>query len=90
MSLSPEQIEMRRTVVGSSEVGALVDYYAPREERCDPYKTALDVFASKTLPRSTESAGEDHRHWGLDLEPAILANHVRRMGYQLLPAPGLR
>lgn len=76
--LSAEQLEMRRTRIGSSEVAALLGI--------DPYKSAFDVFMEKALPPA--QCREDHRSWGLDLEPAILAHHARKSGYELLTPPG--
>lgn len=88
MSLTKEQLALRRTVVGSSEIGALVDFYSPRPDgRVDPYKTALAVFADKDLPLEDDAA--EHQTWGLDIEPAILRNHARRHGLHLVKeAPG--
>jgi predicted phage-related endonuclease len=42
MSLTPEQIAIRRTRIGSSEVGAILGI--------DPYKSAYDVWTEKMLP----------------------------------------
>ena len=87
MSLSPAQIELRRTRIGSSEIGAIVDFYAKEgSPRCDPYKTAQKVFNEKVLPANDEPA--DHQVWGLDIEPGILAYHARKHGLQLVPPPG--
>lgn len=76
--LSAAQMEMRRSRIGSSEVGAILGI--------DPYKSDYEVFADKTLPE--EGQREDHRSWGMDLEPAILRHHARVRGYELLPPPG--
>lgn len=78
MSLNAEQLAMRRTRVGASEIGALLGI--------DPYKSAFDVFLGKNLPQA--QTGEDHRSWGLDMEPSILGFHVRKRGYKLLDPPG--
>lgn len=78
MSLTREQQALRRTRIGSSEVGAILGI--------DPYKSALDVFTEKMLPPNGDGAA--HQSWGLDLEPAILAHHVRRARYDLIGAPG--
>lgn len=74
MGLSLEQLELRRTRVGSSEVGALLGI--------DPYKSAFDVWMEKQLPPKPN--GEDHRTWGLDMESAIIPNHLRRNKYDLV------
>lgn len=78
MGLSLAQLELRRTRIGSSEVAALLGI--------DPYKSAFDVWMEKNLPPKPND--EDHRSWGLDMEPAILAHHVRKSGYALMDAPG--
>lgn len=78
MSLTPEQIALRRTRIGASEMGALLGL--------DPYKSAHDVFLAKVLP--ADAADKPHTSWGLDLEPAILAHHARVKGYELLTPPG--
>jgi hypothetical protein len=77
MSLNAEQLALRRTRIGSSEIGALLGI--------DPYKNAFDVFIEKTLPQA--DAGADHQTWGLDLEPSILAFHARKRGYTLMQPP---
>lgn len=78
MSLTPAQLEVRRTRIGSSETGAILGI--------DPYKSALDVFTSKTTSPSDNPKA--HQDWGLDLEPAILVHHARRRRYVLLGSPG--
>ena len=78
MALTKEQVELRRTRIGSSEVGALLGI--------DPYKTALDVYADRVLEREPDE--DDHRSWGLDVEGAILANHARREGLTLIDPRG--
>lgn len=71
-------MELRRTRIGSSEIGALLGI--------DPYKSALDVFMEKTLP--PDGDGRSHQTWGLDLEPAIIRHHARHMNYELQSPPG--
>ena len=68
MSLTPEQMEIRRTRIGGSDIGALLGI--------NPYKTSLGVFASKVLPPSPEKPAI-HLEWGHDVERAILASHAR-------------
>ena len=67
--LTPEQIAIRRTRVGGSEIGALLGV--------DPHKTALDVFAGKVLP-PVEEEPAPHLAWGHDVERSILAFHGRQ------------
>jgi predicted phage-related endonuclease len=78
MSLTREQLEIRRTRIGSSEVGAIL--------ALDPYKSAYDVWTEKMLP--PDGDGAKHQTWGLDLEPAILAHHARKAKYDLIGSPG--
>lgn len=89
MSLTKEQHELRRYRVGASEVGAIIDYYAPSPdgERVDPHKTAFDVFNDKVLPKDDPEV-EDHRSWGSDVESGILRNYARKAKLALEPAPG--
>lgn len=77
MSLSPQQLEIRRTRVGSSEIGALVDFYAVEgSPRCDPYKTAQKVFNEKDLAPEPDAEEKAHQVWGLYQEPGILGFHA--------------
>lgn len=77
MSLTAEQLAVRKSRVGSSEIGALIGV--------DPYKSAFDLFLEKTLPAADD--GADHQTWGLDLEPSILTFHARKRGYTLIAPP---
>lgn len=78
MTLTADQLAIRRTRIGASEIGALLGI--------DPYKSAFDVFLDKTLP--VEDGHRAHQSWGLDVEPAIIQHHARKMRYTLLAAPG--
>lgn len=77
--LTAEQLEIRRTRVGASEVGALLGV--------DPYKTTLDLFTSRWHPDAQPEA-EDHRSWGHDMERPILEHSARRNGWTLIGCPG--
>jgi predicted phage-related endonuclease len=76
--LTAEQIEVRRTRIGASEIGAVLGI--------DTHCTPLQLVMRKKMPRVDHA--EDHRSWGNDVEPAILRNYTRRQGYALLPSPG--
>ena len=78
MSLSPEQMEIRRLRVGGSEVGALLGV--------DKFKGVLELFADRTLA-PVQQTGE-HLAWGTELEPLILRSYARRAGWTLLGCPG--
>lgn len=80
MALTQDQLAIRAQRIGASEAGALLSV--------DPYRTSLDLYASRlhALPASDE--GEDHRSWGLDMERPILAHAARRMGWTLVGSPG--
>lgn len=83
--LSPQQIAIRKGLIGSSEIGAILDFYAePGSPRCDPYKTAQKVFNDKDLPAEPNEKEKDHQMWGLDQEPGILRFHARKHGLRLL------
>jgi hypothetical protein len=79
--LTKEDQELRRTLVGASEIGALLN--SP-EQVVDPYKSPLRIFRDKTLPADEEKA---HQGWGLDLEDSTVRFVVRRKGYELI-SPG--
>lgn len=88
MSLSREQLELRRYRIGASEIASIVDLYRPEgTPRLDLYKTALDVFMEKVLPPAEEAQPEEHQVWGLHLEPAIIVHHAHASGYELLAPP---
>lgn len=84
--LTVEQKALRKGRIGASEIGALIDYFAPTDGlRVDPHKTAFDVFAERDCP--TDEA-KDHQTWGLFQEPAILGFYAQKQGLALLPSPG--
>lgn len=84
--LTVEQKALRRGRVGASEIGALIDYFAPQDGlRVDPHKTAFDVFAERDCP---SDEAKDHQTWGLFQEPAILGFYAQKQGLRLLPSPG--
>ena len=75
MSLSPEQIALRRMRVGSSEVGALLAE--------DPHRTALDIFVEKVLGREPEATEDeaDHRAVAAHTNTAIVRQGYRRLHF---------
>jgi predicted phage-related endonuclease len=77
VSLTKEQLEIRRGRVGSSEIGALLGV--------SEYGTAMTVFTQKLFP---EERTEAHLSWGHDVEKAILAAHQRTEGFLYLESPG--
>lgn len=79
MSLTAQQLEMRRYRIGASEIGAVLGI--------DKRRTRLQLWMDKK-GLSRQSNADDHRSWGIDVESAILRNYARRSGYQLLEAPG--
>lgn len=74
MTLTPEQKQARRKRIGASDISAIVDYYGPQESphyvKCNPFKSAADVWASKVLG-ADEEAGEAAA-MGIALEWVIL------------------
>jgi len=74
MTLTPEQKEARRKRIGASDISAIVDYYGPKDSphyvKCNPFKSAADVWASKVLG-ADEEAGEA-AEMGSMLEPVII------------------
>lgn len=78
MSLTAEQLEIRKTRIGASEIGALLGV--------DPHKTPLDLFTERVCP--TEHEPEDHQRWGLDVERPILEHWSRKRGWPLKKTTG--
>jgi len=78
VTLTKEQIELRRMRIGASEIGAVLGI--------DKYRTPLQLWMDKKgMAREHNGA---HLGWGHDVEGAILRNYARRNGYELLPSPG--
>lgn len=76
---------MRRTFVGASEVPAVLG--------CNPWDSALDVWASKVLGVSKRKAHLENRETatlGHLMEPVLLADYARRHGVEVRPSPTLR
>lgn len=69
--LTAEQLEVRRTGVGASEVAAVVGL--------SPYETALDVWARKTR-RAPPDRETDAMQLGNLLEPVVLELYRQRVG----------
>lgn len=72
--LTPQDRELRKTRIGASEIGALLEV--------DPYKTKIDLFTDKTTEEADD--GKDHQRWGLDQEQSIIAYHARAKRYDLI------
>jgi predicted phage-related endonuclease len=82
LGLSPEQLLMRQTALGASEVPVVLDMY--------PWKTALDVWADKAtpsrgpIPREDGDAEEDGPGMvGHELEETLLRMFTRRTGIEV-------
>lgn len=82
MTLTPEQKQARRKRIGASDISAIVDYYGPKESphyvKCNPFKSAADVWASKVLG-ADEEAGEA-AEMGTMLEPYVLQYAEQSLG----------
>lgn len=70
MSLSAEQIAVRRTAIGSSEIAALVGL--------DPYRNAMDVFLDKVYGYRKKRTEE--MEYGSHVEPGILSYRRSQLG----------
>lgn len=88
MTLTPQQLEDRRTRIGASEVAAILDWDCalrdPTHVRMDPFKTAAAVWASKVL--GVDSEVGEAAELGNYLEPSVLRWFSDDAGVQLLPA----
>lgn len=73
MSLSSDQMAMRRTAVTSSDVAALVGMH--------PYRAPIDVWA--WLVHGHRTPGNRHTEWGNLLEPVIRDDYARRHGVRV-------
>lgn len=73
MTLSAEQLRVRRDGIGSSEIAALVDL--------DPRQTKLDVYVAKVY--GSRRRPDEEMEFGDDVEPAIVSYRVRRLGASL-------
>lgn len=78
---SPEWQAARATRIGASEIAAVLGL--------DKYRSPVQLFMDKRRRQPSRPDPEDHRNWGLDMEPAILRNFARCEGYQLMRPPGL-
>lgn len=73
MGLTAEQLALRKTGIGASEIGAIAGL--------NPFKGPLDVWARK-LGLVEDDAGEA-ADWGNRLEPVIAAAYAEREGVEL-------
>lgn len=76
--LTPEQIAMRKTGVGSSEIAAVAGL--------DPYRRAIDVYAAK-LGIAPAFEGNAFTRWGNKLEEVIAEAYAEERGV-VLSSPG--
>jgi predicted phage-related endonuclease len=81
MSLTDQQLALRRSRIGSSEVAALL-IDPDTGKSISPYTSPLRLFMEKTGRLEREPA-TDEQEWGSDVESAILAAHARKMGRQV-------
>jgi len=78
MSLTPEQIEIRRTRIGGSEIAAILEDPITGKG-CHPYKSALDVYRAKVphaeviadVNTEEDDGTSEEMKWGTHVEPAI-------------------
>lgn len=68
MSVRTEFLDGRRKGIGGSDIGAILGV--------SPFKSAVDVFLDKTLPRTEEEHNELF-YWGHALEPVIIDRFER-------------
>lgn len=87
--LTKEQKEQRRKRIGASDISAIADYYGPQESdsyvKCNPFKTAADVWASKVLGADEDAgpaavAGSGLEKYVLDCAEIELGEEVYNRG----------
>lgn len=74
MALTPEQREARRTMLGGSEISAVMGM--------DPYQSASDVYLIKT-GQVADFEGNDSTDRGIRLEPVLLDFAQQELGVEL-------
>jgi putative phage-type endonuclease len=74
MTLTQEQLELRKAGIGASEVAAVCGV--------DPFRNALDVFLEKT-GQTEPFQGNEFTEWGNRLEGVIADAYADRMGVEL-------
>ena len=77
MTLTAEQLEMRKTKLTASDWAAVMGL--------NKYRNAIDVFLEKT-GKSEPFEGNEYTHFGNKLEPVILAEYAERMGVTVTPS----
>ena len=82
MSLTTEQLALRRTGVTSTDIAAIAGI--------NPYRSALEVYMDKTKPdwRGEEGPESEPCYWGLALEPPVTERYERDHTNLLLEHPG--
>jgi putative phage-type endonuclease len=78
--LTDEQIELRKSGIGGSEIAALLGL--------DPYRTAHDLYLEKT-GRGPERQDSEPAFWGRILEEPIAQVYAQRTGVTLRPSTTL-
>ena len=76
MPLSPEQLEIRKTRIGSSDIAAIAGV--------SPFKTPLDVYWSKVGPDEDRFRGNTNTEFGDAFEPVIGEMYAKRFNLHRL------
>jgi putative phage-type endonuclease len=85
MTLSPEQLAERRTMITASDPAAILGVH--------PYRSPLDVFLSKLglePPEATDIRRLERMKWGNLIEPVLRDDYAVRHGARVNPAPTMR
>ncbi len=80
MTLTAEQLEMRKSGIGASEMPAIMGE--------DPYRTAIDIYLEKTS-KAPPFEGNQYTYWGNVLEPAIAQRYAELNGVELVESDTL-
>lgn len=84
MTLTPEQLAMRRRGIFASEIAAIVNCCRPTAAPIHPWKSAYEVFLEKTLPPDRlVDATSLRMELGNAAEPVALRWLCRERGYTL-------
>lgn len=73
--LTPEQISVRRTGIGGSDIGAI--------SGLSPYRTPLDVYLEK-IGEAPPFTGNQYTEWGNRLESIIAVAYAEKTGKQVV------
>ena len=72
MPITPEQLERRKNFLGSSDMAAVLGL--------DPFRSAYDIWLSKTKEFEQEQSNVAHLTLGNEFEPIILARAEKLLG----------